>query len=153
MAILGHRNASMSATYSHISDPVLREQYEKVIAAGGRVAGPAAEALLSNQINQDTLDWLKTNYFKTELELGHCLRTPAEGPCECDLYLRCPKFFTTSEYAPRLQARLARERQLIQDAVERGWPREAERHTAISGRICDLLTELGEAPKPREGDS
>jgi hypothetical protein len=31
-------------------------------------------------------------------------------------------------------------------------PREAERHTAISGRICDLLTELGEAPKPREGD-
>jgi integrase len=55
MAILGHRNASMSATYSHISDPVLREQYEKVIAAGGRVAGPAAEALLSNQINQDTL--------------------------------------------------------------------------------------------------
>ena len=38
MAILGHRSASMSATYSHISDPVLREQYEKVIAAGGRVA-------------------------------------------------------------------------------------------------------------------
>ena len=40
MAILGHRSASMAATYSHISDPVLREQYEKVIAAGGRVAGP-----------------------------------------------------------------------------------------------------------------
>jgi integrase len=153
MAVLGHRNANMSATYSHISDPVLREQYEKVIAAGGRVAGPAAEALLSNQINQDTLDWLKTNYFKTELELGHCLRTPAEGPCECDLYLRCPKFFTTSEYTPRLQARLARERQLIQDAVERGWPREAERHTAISSHICELLTELGEAPEPCEGGS
>lgn len=24
---------------------------------------------------------------KTELELGHCLRTPAEGPYECDLVL------------------------------------------------------------------
>jgi integrase len=152
MAILGHCNASMAATYSHISDPVLREQYEKVIAAGGRVAGPAAQALLSSQLSQDTLDWLKTSYFKTELELGHCLRTPAEGPCECDLYLRCPKFFTTSEYTPRLQARLAREQQLIQDAVERGWPREAERHTAISGRICELLSDLGESTQPDHTD-
>lgn len=80
MAILGRRSAQMSATYSHISDPVLKEQYEKVIAAGGQLGGPAAEAMLANQLDQDTLDWLKTNFFKTELELGHCLRTPAEGP-------------------------------------------------------------------------
>src|SRR5712691_3653945 len=80
MAILGHRSATMSATYAHISDPALKEQYEKVIAAGGRLAGPAAEALLANQLDQGTVDWLKTNFFKTELELGHCLRTPAEGP-------------------------------------------------------------------------
>ena len=73
---------------------------------------------------------MKSNYFKTELELGHCLRLPAEGPCECDLYLRCSKFFTTSEYAPRLRERLAREQQLIQDATERNWPREIERHEA-----------------------
>jgi hypothetical protein len=33
----------------------------------------------------------------------------APKPCECDLYLRCSKFFTTSEYAPRLRARMARE--------------------------------------------
>jgi integrase len=144
MAILGHRSAGMSATYSHISDPVLKEQYERVIANGGRVAGPAAEALLNNEISQDTVDWLKSNFFKTELELGHCLRLPAEGPCECDLYLRCSKFFTTSEYAPRLRARLVRERQLIQDAIERNWPREIERHEAITRRIRELLTELGE---------
>jgi integrase len=144
MAILGHRSAQMSATYSHISDPVLKEQYEKVIAAGGRIVGPAAEALLANTLDQDTVDWLKSNYFKTELELGHCLRLPAEGPCECDLYLRCSKFFTTSEYTPRLRDRLALEQQLIQDATERGWPREVERHTAIKTRIAELLTELGE---------
>jgi len=144
MAILGHRNAQMSVRYSHISDPVLKEQYERVIANGGRVAGPAAEALLNNELGQDTVDWLKSNFFKTELELGHCLRLPAEGPCECDLYLRCSKFFTTSEYAPRLRSRLARERQLIQDAVERNWPREIERHEAITRRIQELLTELGE---------
>jgi hypothetical protein len=37
---------------------------------------------------------------------------------------------------------------LVQDAVERGWPREVERYTAISGRICELLAELGESAAP-----
>ncbi|WP_189937068.1 hypothetical protein [Streptomyces sulfonofaciens] len=137
-----------AATYSHITDPVLKEQYEKVIAAGGRIAGPAAEALLANQLGEETVRWLKSNFSKTELELGHCLRTPAEGPCACGLYLRCSKFFTTSEYAPQLRHRLATEQQLINDAVERGWPREVERHTTISGRICELLAELGESTSP-----
>jgi hypothetical protein len=71
-----------------------------------------------------------------------------EGPCQCDLYLRRSKFFTTSEYAPRLQARLAREQQLVQDATERGWPREVERNEAAVARIHELLTELGEDTQP-----
>ncbi|MFE5947068.1 tyrosine-type recombinase/integrase [Streptomyces sp. NPDC056480] len=152
LAILGHRNAQMSATHSHISDPVLKKQYEKVIAAGGRIAGPAAEELLTSRIGEDTLNWLKTNFFKTELELGHCLRAPAEGPCECDLYLRCSKFLTTSEYAPRLRSRLAREQQLAQDAVERGWPHEVERHNATADRIRGLLGDLGESTAPGPDD-
>ena len=108
--------------------------------------------MLANTLDQDTVDWLKSNYFKTELELGHCLRLPVEGPCECDLHLRCSKFFTTSEYTPRLRDRLALEQQLIQDATERGWPREVERHTAIKARIIELLTELGESAAPGEGE-
>jgi len=72
------------------------------------------------------VSWLQTNFLKTELELGHCLRTPAEGPCECDLVLTCSKFLTTSDYAPRLRARLEVEQQLIDDATARGWPREIE---------------------------
>lgn len=143
MAILGHRSARMSMTYSHISDPVLKDQYERIIANGGGLAGPAAKALLNNELDQPTIDWLKSNFLKTELELGHCLRLPSEGPCECDLYLRCSKFFTTSEYVPRLQARLTREHELIEDANQRNWPREAERHQAIVRRLQDLLTELG----------
>jgi hypothetical protein len=148
MAILGHRSAQMSATYSRVSDPIVKEQYERIIARDGRIAGPAAEALLANRLDEATVDWLKTNFLKTELELGHCLRLPQEGPCECDLYLRCSKFFTTSEYAPRLRARLTCEQQLIDDAVERGWPRELERHTAISRRLCELLADLGELIDP-----
>jgi len=150
MAILGHRSATMSSLYSRISDPVVKENYEQIIAAGGRIVGPAAEALLNNQLDDDTIDWLKTNFLKTELELGHCLRLPQEGPSECDLFLRCTKFFTTSAYAPRLRDRLATEHQLTQDAIERNWPREAERHTAITARITDLLTQLGEPTEHSE---
>ena len=105
---------------------------------------PAALDLKSGVLPDEAVHWLKTNFFKTELELGHCLRLPAEGPCECDLYLTCAKFVTTGEYAPRLRARLEVEQQLVQDAHEHGWAREAERHTAIARRLTGLLTDLGE---------
>src|SRR5450755_5186220 len=49
----------------------------------------------AGQLGQDALDWLKTNFYKTELELGHCLRLPQGGSCECDLYVPCAKFVTT----------------------------------------------------------
>ena len=88
------------------------------------------------------MHWLQTNFLKTELELGHCLRLPAEGPCECDLVLNCPKFLTTSEYTPRLRARLETEKVLIQDARQRGWEREVERHQATSRRLEQLLSEV-----------
>ena len=73
MAILGHGSARISMTYSHISDPVLRDQYERVIADGGALAGPAAQTLLNDELDQPTIGWLKSNFLKTELELGHCL--------------------------------------------------------------------------------
>jgi len=90
------------------------------------------------------VSWLQTNFLKTELELGHCLRTPAEGPCECDLVLTCSKFLTTSDYEPRLHARVGVEQQLIDDATARGWQREVERHTVTKDRIKGLLRALHE---------
>ncbi|AGP51961.1 hypothetical protein [Streptomyces rapamycinicus] len=59
---------------------------------------------------------------------------------------------TTSEYTPRLRSRLAREQQLAQDAIERGWPREVERHNAIADRIRGLLADLGESTEPGPDD-
>jgi hypothetical protein len=106
------------------------------------LAGPAAEALREHRLDPEAVSWLQTNFLKTELELGHCLRTPAEGPCECDLVLTCSKFLTTSEYAPRLRARLDVEQQLIDDVTVCGWQREIERHTATKTRIEQLLKDL-----------
>jgi hypothetical protein len=142
MAVLGHRSANMAMIYARISDPEVRRQYESALANGNRIAGPAAEALLSGKLEEAAVQWLQTNILKTQLELGHCLRLPAEGPCECDLALNCPKFLTTSEYAPRLRARLETEQLLIDDAHTRGWEREVERHQATSRRLRQLLAEV-----------
>jgi len=76
--------------------------------------------------------------------LGHCLRLPQEGPCECDLYLTCAKFVTTREYAPRLRRRRKQELALIEDALAHGWQREVERHQCTARRIEQLLTDLRE---------
>ena len=63
---------------------------------------------------------------------------------ECDMVLTCSKFLTTSDYTPRLRARLRVEQQLIDDATARGWDREVERHQATRQRLLHLL-ELGES--------
>jgi integrase len=144
MKILGHKSAGMSMTYANISDPVVLADYQSVLQPGALIAGPLADALRAGKLGQDALDWLKTNFYKTELELGHCLRLPAEGPCECDLYLTCAKFVTTPQYAPRLRERLCLERQLADDARERGWEREADRHERVADRLRGLLSDLGE---------
>jgi hypothetical protein len=112
------------------------------------MAGPAAQTLREHRLDPDAVHWVQANFLKTELELGHCLRTPAEGPCECDLVLTCSKFLTTSDYAPRLRARLAVEQQLIDDAAVRGWQRETERHATTRQRIEQLLNDLGESSAP-----
>lgn len=124
----------MSLIYASLSDPTVKQQYQNALDRhlGPHVtlARPAAQALRQHQLDPEAVHWLQTNFLKTELELGHCLRLPQEGPCECDLVLTCSKFVTTSDYAPRLRARLDVEQQLIDDATSRGWDREVERHTA-----------------------
>jgi Phage integrase family len=151
MKILGHASAGMSMTYAHISDPVVLADYQAVLKPGAIIAGPQAEAIRAGRLDQEALDWLKTNFYKTELELGHCLRLPQEGPCECDIYLTCPKFLTTAKYAPRLRERLCTEQQLTDDAQARGWTREVERHQRTSERIRALLDELEEPTEPTTG--
>jgi site-specific recombinase XerD len=144
MQVLGHSSASMSMVYARISDREVLRDYQAVLGPGATIAGPFAGVLRSGGLSSEAVGWLKTNFFKTELELGHCLRLPQEGPCECDLYLTCAKFVTTKEYAPRLRARREREIELIADAESRCWQREVERHRSSVQRFELLLAELGE---------
>ncbi|MDP9476992.1 MAG: site-specific integrase [Actinomycetota bacterium] len=144
MKILGHQSAQMSLVYARISDRAVLEDYRKVLGPGAAIAGPLAATLRAGKLPDAEVEWLKANFFKTELELGRCLRLPQEGPCECDLYLACPKFVTTPEYAPRLRARREKEFTLIDDAISNGWEREVERHRCTLRRIDQLLDDLGE---------
>lgn len=146
MSVLGHNSTDMTMVYARISDKEVLKDYQNVISAGDAIAGPFAEVLRSGELPPSDVEWIKNNFFKTELELGHCLRLPQEGPCECDLYLNCAKFVTTKEYAPRLRARKDTEFELIDDAVYHGWERELERHRCTVRRIDQLLAELGEPP-------
>jgi integrase len=145
MKVLGHQSAGMSMTYISITDPTVLADYSSVLTPGALIAGPQAEAIRGGELNEEAVNWLKTNFLKTELELGRCLRLPQEGPCECDLYLTCSKFVTTPAYADRLRDRVAIEDELIADAESRGRTREAERHQRIRARVIDLLTELNES--------
>lgn len=148
MKVLGHTSVSMALVYAQISDQEVLRDYRAVLGPGATIPGPAAAELRTGALPDTSIDWLKTNFFKTELELGRCLRLPAEGPCECDLYLTCAKFVTTPEYAPRLRARREVEQTLAHDAAERGWDREVERHRCTSDRIDKLLADLGQPAHP-----
>jgi hypothetical protein len=136
----------MSMVYARISDPEVLRDYQTVLGPGALIAGPGAEAVRSGTLSADAIDWLKANFLKTELELGHCLRLPEEGPCECDLYLACPRFVTTPAYTSRLRERHSVELRLADDARSRDWPREVERHCAVAARIERLLADMGEDP-------
>lgn len=145
MKVLGHRSASMALIYAQISDKEVLKDYQAVLGPGAIIAGPAADALRWGELSSEAVDWLSANLFKTELELGRCLRLPQEGPCECDLYLTCAKFVPTPEYAPRLRRRRKIEQELVADALTRGWQREVERHQCTLRRLEQLLADLGES--------
>lgn len=144
MSILGHQSAQMAMVYAQISDKEVLKDYQAVLGPGATIAGPSAEAIHAGELGGEAVNWLKSNFFKTELELGRCLRLPQEGPCECELYLTCAKFVTTPEYAPRLRHRRRIEQDLIEDALSRGWQREVERHQCTIKRLEQFLVDLGE---------
>jgi hypothetical protein len=144
MSVLGHKTVQMALVYAHVSDPAVLDDYRSVLGPDATIAGPSASAVRNRELTPESVDWLKDNFFRTQLELGHCLRLPAEGPCECDLFLTSAKFITTPKYAPRLRERYPTELALADQARGQGWTREVERHESVARRICQLLADLGE---------
>src|SRR5258708_35150629 len=92
--VLGHESIGMSMVYIGLTDEDVRQDYQAILGPGATIAGPGAQLVRSGELAESEIRWIQENFFKTELELGRCLRLPQEGPCECDLYLTCAKFVT-----------------------------------------------------------
>ena len=62
------------------ADPTFKQQYQDALdrhlGPEVNLVGPAADALREHRLDPEAVAWLQTNFLKTELELGHCLRTP-----------------------------------------------------------------------------
>lgn len=151
MTLMGHASAAMSMSYIALSDENVKDEYEAALGREGTAA--TGNVFLPETLPQGDVDWMKTNFFKSELELGHCLRLPEEGPCECDQYLFCASFLTTRDKAPRLRRRHRIEASLAEDARTRGWEAEMNRHLRLATRCEELLTRLGESLDGPEADT
>lgn len=55
----------------------VRKQYETALDGGTRIAGPRSRRCCTTKLDEEAVHWLRTNFLKTELELGHYLRLPA----------------------------------------------------------------------------
>lgn len=100
MSVLGHSSVSMSLVYAQLSDPEILDDYQAFLGPDATLAGPSASDVRNKELPSGAVDWLKMNFLRTELELGHCLRLPPKGPCEWDLFLTCAKFVTTPPTHP-----------------------------------------------------
>jgi integrase len=67
MRMLGHESPQMSMVYATISDKEVLKDYQAILAPGVTIADPFADVLRNNTLSQDAVNWLKTNFFKTEL--------------------------------------------------------------------------------------
>jgi hypothetical protein len=66
MKVLGHTSVNMALVYAQVSDQEVLRDYKAVLAPGATIAGPAVE-LRNGTLPDSAVDWLKTNFFKTEL--------------------------------------------------------------------------------------
>mgnify|MGYP001589447050 CR=1 FL=1 len=76
--------------------------------------------------------------------MGHCFHHTHEQMCDfADACYFCAKFVTTKDHLPRLVEKYNMELQLIEDAKEREWSKEIDRHTNVAQRVKQIIGDLG----------
>ena len=145
MKMLGHLSPDMTIRYTYIHDETVKKEYQNTIDMGVIIAGGEyADQLKRQDMIQDEIDWIKANFHKTYLMMGHCFHHTREPMCDfADACYFCPKFVTTSDHLPRLIEKYNVELQLIEDAKEREWGKEIDRHTNVAQRVKQIIRDLG----------
>jgi integrase len=152
MALLGHVSAEMSLRYAHLFDATVRAEYERALTlAKGRIGTmptPTGRTLIpvtttnscDNGCNHD--DWCVAPAIKSRLAGGHCLRAPAQGACPyANICEHCPNFRTDTASIAVLAAQRVDTAALADDAEQRGWIDEADRHRKLLARLDTLIAQ------------
>jgi len=149
MALLGHVSAEMSLRYAHLFDATVRAEYERALTlAKGRIGAmptPTGRSLIPVTADTcDHADWRDAPAIKSRLAGGHCLRAPAQGACPyANICEHCPSFRTDAASIAVLAAQRVDTIALANDAEQRGWIDEADRHHKLLARLDALITQAG----------
>lgn len=156
MALLGHVSAEMSLRYAHLFDTTVRAEYERALTLAKTRIGPmptpngrtpipvttTSPGGCANGCNDD--DWRDAPVIKSRLAGGHCLRAPAQGACPyANICEHCPNFVTDTASIAVLSAQRIDAAALADDAEQRGWIDEADRHRKLLARLDTLIAQTG----------
>jgi hypothetical protein len=144
MALLGHISAEMSLRYGRLFDTTVRAEYERALDLAKQQARTPATGRASLPLADITggADWKDTPLIKSRLSGGFCLRAPAQGSCTyANICEHCPSFRAEPSSLPILAAQRVDAQALAQDAEDRGWITEAERHKRLIARLDALISE------------
>ena len=144
MALLGHISAEMSLRYGRLFDTTVRAEYERALDLAKQQARTPATGRASLPLADITggADWKDTPLIKSRMSGGFCLRAPAQGSCTyANICEHCPSFRAEPSSLPVLAAQRVDAQALAQDAENRGWITEAERHKRLIARLDALISE------------
>lgn len=142
MSLMGHVTPEMTLRYARLSSPTIRTAYE---AAMGKVRARNALVLLPMRAPAvpSRVDWLASEMLKTRVAHGYCSRDPVAGACPyANICEQCDNFVPAPEFAPALESQLADVKALRDDAEQRGWTGDADRHTRVQGSLEEHLRRL-----------
>jgi site-specific recombinase XerD len=158
MALLGHVSAEMSLRYAHLFDTTVRAEYERALTLAKTRIGPmptptgraripvtttTAAGGCGGECSSDD-DWRDAPVIKSRLAGGHCLRAPAQGACPyANICEHCPNLVTDTASIAVLSAQRIDTAALADDAEQRGWIDEADRHRKLLARLDTLIAQTG----------
>ena len=133
MALLGHVTAEMTLRYATLASPTLRAAYDEAI----RKARPRLPIIINDRpALSSKAEWLRGEMLKTRVAHGYCSRHLAAEACPyANICEHCDNYIPAPQFAPALQDQLTDVQTLRDDAEQRGWTSEAQRHEQLIDRL------------------
>ena len=147
MALLGHVTPEMTLRYAQLASDTVKEAYDEAMHRMAPrhlvpLAGPSEQSV------PERVEWIHSEMLKTRLASGYCSRHPAAGPCQyANVCETCENFSPAPIFQGALRNQLADVVELRDDARDRGWTAEMERHQRVIDSIEGHLRRLEKLPR------